>query len=232
MSFFKILGGVVLGVGAVAAAPFTGGGSVLGAATLLGSLAGAGTVAAAVGAGAAGAAAGYAIGKGEEEDHKAEIAQARAEERKALDILGKMKQAGKEQWLEQELEAMRDEFQRMRERTAEWGDYAKKVVAMFGVGLAVAYVDGHLAQEEQKAIQEFVFGASKSALPPSARRAINALQAKPPSFTKAVQMAQKAGVRRDVVDAIIELVASADQKYVAQEEQLVLQWKNMTYLVN
>lgn len=45
MGFFKMLGGVAIGVGAVAAAPFTGGGSVLGAATLLGSMAGAGTIA-------------------------------------------------------------------------------------------------------------------------------------------------------------------------------------------
>lgn len=45
-------GGLVVGVGAVAAAPFTGGGSILAATTLAGSLAGAGTIAAAVGAGA------------------------------------------------------------------------------------------------------------------------------------------------------------------------------------
>ena len=44
MSFWKILGGAVLGVGAIAAAPFTGGGSILGAATLASSLAGVGIV--------------------------------------------------------------------------------------------------------------------------------------------------------------------------------------------
>ena len=45
MGLFKILGFAALGVGAVAAAPFTGGGSLLGAASLAGSLAGAGTIA-------------------------------------------------------------------------------------------------------------------------------------------------------------------------------------------
>ena len=49
MKFWKILGGVSIGVGAIAAAPFTGGGSVLGAATLLGSLAGASGTAAVAG---------------------------------------------------------------------------------------------------------------------------------------------------------------------------------------
>ena len=47
MGWGKILGLAALGVGAIAAAPFTGGGSILGAATLAGSLAGAGTIAAA-----------------------------------------------------------------------------------------------------------------------------------------------------------------------------------------
>ncbi len=56
MGLFKILGFAALGVGAVAAAPFTGGGSILGAASLAGSLAGAGITATA--AGAAGAAVG------------------------------------------------------------------------------------------------------------------------------------------------------------------------------
>ena len=42
MGLFKVLLGVGLGVGAVAAAPFTGGGSIFGAASLAGSLAGVG----------------------------------------------------------------------------------------------------------------------------------------------------------------------------------------------
>lgn len=48
--------GALLGVGAVAAAPFTGGGSVLGAATLASSLSGLGTGLAAATAGTVGAA--------------------------------------------------------------------------------------------------------------------------------------------------------------------------------
>ena len=61
MSFWKIAAGAAVGVGAIAAAPFTGGGSILGAVTLAGSLAGGGTIAAATVAGVAGASAGYAM---------------------------------------------------------------------------------------------------------------------------------------------------------------------------
>lgn len=53
MGLFKILGFAALSVGAVAAAPFTGGGSILGAASLAGSLAGAGITATAAGVGGA-----------------------------------------------------------------------------------------------------------------------------------------------------------------------------------
>ena len=82
MGFGKILGLAVLGVGAIAAAPFTGGGSILGAATIAGSLAGAGTIAAAAGAGAVGAGVGYALSRKEEEEEEAKnekIAELRAE---------------------------------------------------------------------------------------------------------------------------------------------------------
>ena len=62
----RIILGAVLGVGAVAAAPFTGGGSVLGAATLAGSLSGFGTGLAAATAGVVGAA--LADGMADEEE--------------------------------------------------------------------------------------------------------------------------------------------------------------------
>ena len=56
MSLGHVLMGAMIGVGAVAAAPFTGGGSILGAATLAGSLSGIGTGVAAATAGFVGAA--------------------------------------------------------------------------------------------------------------------------------------------------------------------------------
>ena len=62
----RIILGAVLGVGAVAAAPFTGGGSVFGAATLAGSLSGLGTGLVAATAGVVGAA--LADGMADEEE--------------------------------------------------------------------------------------------------------------------------------------------------------------------
>ncbi len=62
----RIILGAALGVGAIAAAPFTGGGSVLGAATLASSLSGIGTGLAAATAGVVGAA--VADGMADEEE--------------------------------------------------------------------------------------------------------------------------------------------------------------------
>jgi hypothetical protein len=232
MGFFKVLGGIALGVGAVAAAPFTGGGSVLGAATLLGSLAGAGTVAAAVGAGAAGAAAGYALSKKEEEDRNADVSHAKREGMQAGEIVAKEKYIAKLKTAEDELQQLRTKFVGVQQGTAQWATYGQKIVAMFGVGLAVAYIDDHLSQEELDSIDEFVLAASISVLPSSASQAIKALQENPPTFEMAVRMAEKEGVPRSVIDAIIEAVAYADQRIEPQERQLLSEWKQMTYSVN
>ena len=67
----KIALGAVIGVGAVAVAPFTGGGSLLGGATLLGSLAGSAVIATA--AGLAGATSGAIVEKVEEKKKEESI---------------------------------------------------------------------------------------------------------------------------------------------------------------
>ena len=59
----RIILGAMLGVGAIAAAPFTGGGSVLGVATLAGSLSGLGTSLAAATAGVVGGSTGRRHGR-------------------------------------------------------------------------------------------------------------------------------------------------------------------------
>lgn len=68
MSTGKILTGVLVGIGAVAAAPFTGGGSVLAGASLVASLTGGTAIAAAAGAGLAGGIAGSAMGNKEKKE--------------------------------------------------------------------------------------------------------------------------------------------------------------------
>lgn len=232
MGLFKILGGVALGVGAVAAAPFTGGGSILGAATIVGSLAGAGTVAAAVGAGAAGAAAGYALNKKDEEEQKKSVDHARKEGKLAGEKIAQNKYEQKLRDAQKNIVEWRNQFEQAKMNTEEWQAYGKQITAMFGVGLAVAYIDGQLAPEEQEEIDEFTFGASTAALPQSAVQAIKALEKNPPSFEDAIKRAQEAGVQRPVIDSIIEAIANADHNLAPSEEALLSDWHNMSYRIN
>ena len=85
MGIGKMLAYAAVGVAAVAAAPFTGGGSILAATTAAGSLAGAGTLAA--GAGIVGAGVGKMMSNSEEEKQKKEVAKANIKVNKATNIV-------------------------------------------------------------------------------------------------------------------------------------------------
>lgn len=232
MGFFKILGGVALGVGAIAAAPFTGGGSILAAVSVAGSLAGTATIAAAVGAGAAGAAAGYALSKNEEEEQASEVRHAKEEGKISGEIEAKKQYEKKLKEAKKELLNWQSQVQQIQQGTKEWHAYCNQLVAMFGVGLAVAHSDGHVSPEEEKNIQEVISGVSGANFPPNVVQSINDLESNPPSFHVAVRKAEEAGVQRQIIDVIIHAVAYADHVLAPQEERLISQWEGMSYSTN
>lgn len=158
MNYGKILGLAALGVGAVAAAPFTGGGSILGAATLAGSLAGAGTIAAAVGAGAAGAAAGYAMSRNEEDEQKSKEEEI-AKLKKELEKIKKM------------LEVFKSD-----------NEYFSFIIAATAVGLAVANADGNISEVESTDIKEFIGGIGNTHYPQHVKDLLQDLEKNIPSI--------------------------------------------------
>jgi len=142
MGWFKTMSyiglGVVGGVAAVAAAPFTGGGSLLGAATLATSLAGAGTIAAATGAAAvAGGTGAYLAKKDDDEENNKDKDKKISE----LTLRANKLEAG-----------LKKAFQGFE------GDkeYFNFIVGMTALGLAMANVDGEISAEEREEIDEFV----------------------------------------------------------------------------
>ncbi len=231
MSIFKVLGGIAIGVGAVAAAPFTGGGSVLGAATLLGSLTGAGAIASAVGAGTVGAAAGVALSVKEKNDQTSKEQHARNEGVKAGELLASQKYEARLKKADSDLQRIRAQANLLQEGTAEYNKFCKQIVAMFGVGLAVAYCDGHLAPEEQEELVNILAGKSAASYPAEITNAIELLEKNPPSFEKAVREAENAGVPQAVIDGIIIATVYADNVTAPQEQALISQWERMSYSV-
>lgn len=128
------LSGALLGIAAVAAAPFTGGGSLLAAGVGLGSsLAGAGTMAMAAGAAVTGAAAGQALSEMNEEE---------AYDRGNRNGYENGYQVG----CTDTMKKLRDKMQANN----------KLKLGVFALAYYVARVDGEFAYEEQSAIEQAV----------------------------------------------------------------------------
>jgi tellurite resistance protein len=204
MGFWKILGGITIGVGAVAAAPFTGGGSVLAGVSLLSSLAGAGTVAAAVGSGIAGGTIGAVMSDSDKEEGR------REGERIAT--------AKYEQKVEKLNRALEETLGKMKEDKS----YFQLIIALFAVGMATANADGNVSAEEINELDEFITGAAYSSLPPHVKEVIAKLKANPPTFNEAMQLAKKLDeIDKILFETVIELVSLSDGS-VNDKERAIL----------
>lgn len=212
MSFWKMLGGAAIGVGAVAAAPFTGGGSILGAATLLSSLAGAGTIAAAVGAGVAGAAVAANIGDDDDEIRTEGIREGR-------------KQAKAEQ--SEEISQLYNKLEIALKKLKESALHFDAILAMEAVAVAVANCDGVICDQEKAEIELFIAGVSRSTLPKSVKARIKSLYEQPVSLAEAFAMARNSGLEMDVFEEIIALVMHADGVIHSQERAFFQAWHKL-----
>jgi len=204
----KVLTGVAIGVGAVAAAPFTGGGSVLAGATALGSLAGAGTVAAAVGAGAVGAGVGAKLSYDEsKEQEKAEIKQS--------------KQALRVKKIEKSLS---DVIPQLKEQE----NYFNLLKAMTAVGIACANCDGYIAVEEKESIDEYIGGIMNGNLPSNIKKDIDDIYKNPPRLKVAFEMVQKVQLNSyELFDGIIDITMDADGIQHEKEIEFKQDWEQL-----
>ena len=184
-------GGVVLGVGAVAAAPFTGGGSIFGAVALGSSLMGAGTIAAAAGTAAvAGGAGAYMARKENEEDEK--LNQELAEQKLRADKL------------EEGIKKALSTFQGDRE-------YFNYIIGLTAIGLAMANADGEITPEERRELEEFIGGIANSNYPPYVKQAINDLYENVPNLMTAMKYISKINPKNhETIRDLIKLVMMAD----------------------
>lgn len=179
------VGGAVLGVGAVAAAPFTGGGSILGAISLASSLAGAGAVAAGTAAVAGGAAA-YVAKK--EEDKDENIANLR---KKAQDLEDDLKKA---------IQKFKGDL-----------EYFNFIIGATALGISMANANGVIVPEEINEIEEFVGGIANSNYPLHIKEAIKNLYDEKPNFNTAMLYLEKINPSNyPSLRNLIELVALAD----------------------
>lgn len=209
MSFWKILGGAVIGVGAVAAAPFTGGGSVLGAATLLGSLAGAGTIATAVGVGIAGAAVG---GMMDDDDDIREKGKTEGYNKAKAEFESKLKQ----------------HVDDATQKFTEGEQFFKLIVAMHAVGIACANCDGEIHPLERADIEAFAAGVCSSKLPERYKEAILKNNANIPNINTAFALAKAAAPdNMNLFDDLIQVVIRSDKTIHPKEKIFVSAWTQL-----
>lgn len=165
MGWGKVLGLAALGVGAVAAAPFTGGGSILAATTAAGSLAGAGALAA--GAGVAGAAAGKVWSDTDKEEKKAQ---------------------------EEKIAEYNQKAQKSEAALKEHEKHTNLILALSALGCAMANADGEISPEEIAELNEFVGGLSSQVYPSHITNQIEDMISNPPTFNEAMKYLEKVDV--------------------------------------
>ena len=207
----KILAGVAVGVGAVAAAPFTGGGSLLGGASLIASLSGAGTIAAAVGAGAVGGVVGAAVADRDEDEKKQIKEQGRAE--------GKAENA-------LQIEKLINQLSQALEKLKSHDEHFKAIIAMEAVGVSCAACDGDFSDNEREEIGEFIKGMIAQSIPKDVKDKIQSIYDNPPSVEEAFLLAKNSGMSLGVYDDLIRFVMEIDG-IKPEEEAFVHAWNQL-----
>lgn len=208
LNYWALAGGAVIGVAAVAAVPFTGGGSLLGAASLVGSLAGGGAAVAAVSAGVAGAMIGAHLGD--------DTATREQYEQQGY-AKGKADNAAVVEQLRQKLQLLFTELKNA-------GKFFDGIVAMQAVAIAAANCDGEICDAEKQNIEMFISGLSVAALPESVISQITDLYEKPPSLRMAFKLAHDSGIDMPVFDEIIQMVVRSDGQVLPAENAFMQAW--------
>lgn len=215
MGIGKILtyavGGAVLGVGAIAAAPFTGGGSILGAVTLASSLAGAGAVAAGTAAVAGGTGA-YLARKEDEEDEEKDTTIA------ALNL----KAEKFEQGLTQALEKFHGDK-----------EYFNYIIGLTAIGISMACVDGDISEDEKAEIEEFIGGVASSSYPDHIKETLRLLYENKPDFQTAIAYLQKIDpIHYPNIRSMLELIMLVDNFEHDREKAFLQAFDSYVPMIN
>lgn len=216
MSFWKVLGGAALGVSAIAAVPFTGGGSVIGAVTLLGSLSGAGVAAAS--AGATGAAAGAAWGKYGKNKQK------KAEEKTKQTV--RQEEAAKHAL---ELDKLKHQLAQMMQDIASREQFT---VTAFALGICCANADGHICESEMEELDVLVSGIGTSnKFSKTTKMQIAEMKRNPPNLDTVWALIKEHGLddaeHLNIFSTIVEMMVLADNETTESERVFVKTWNSL-----
>tara|TARA_B100001059_G_C17708353_1_gene514042 strand:- start:160 stop:819 length:660 start_codon:yes stop_codon:yes gene_type:complete len=214
--WIKVIGGAAIGVGAVAAAPFTGGGSILGAATLVSSLTGAGAIAA--GVGAVGATAGAVANRREKKLEKDKIFQAKKEGKQESEI----EKAIEIEKLKAELACILADIE-IRENF---------LVTAFAVGICAANADNEICESEKEEIEELVAGLGRNkTLSKVTQDRLKEWYKNPPNLTTVWAIIKNNKLDSpdylETFDKIVNMVVWADGEKNIHEDEFINAWNRL-----
>lgn len=207
----KILAGVAVGVGAVAAAPFTGGGSLLAGATAMSSLAGAGTIAAAAGAAAVGATAGAVMADSEKDKKNAIREEGKAEGMAVA---------------RQEVTALEDKLSSALKQLKSHDGLFNAIIALEAVGVACAACDDDFSEAEKEEIGEFVSGMLAQNIPEAVKAKVQDVYDNPPTVKEAYKLAEESGLEMAMFEDLIQFVMEIDG-ITPEEKVFVRAWDQL-----
>ena len=239
MGFWKILGGIAAGVGAVALLPVAG---AVGAVTMTGALVG-GTVGAAVAAGSedekkklreenqrvvansavvaqnAEKIVSDANQKVSKANEKVAVAEQRANAAEALAADLKEKYA-----------KIVEVLDRYRESLKDVEAHYQLVIALTAIGLAAASADGSIDACETEELDEYISGIASAKLPKKVKARIQYLHNHPPTFEDAfaeIGKLNEEGLPLDAFRQLIVGVIEADGKVEEGEKVFLKKWDEM-----
>lgn len=190
MSYWKILGGAMAGIGAVACLPVLGG---IGAVSLVGATIG----------GVVGGLGGLAMAVSDEE-----------KESNAYDN-GKAKIAAEYEIRIRKLTAA---FEEAKNKLDGDKTYFQLIISLFAMGLATANADGEISQEEHEDLDQFVYGIIGSALPNHIQQQIQMLRQVPPTLNEAIEYIKKIDSPDiELFRSVITLISESDGKVTSDE---------------
>lgn len=129
-----------------------------------------------------------------------------------------------------EVQAARDKLKKAAKKFQEHRRFEEFLVALVAVGFGVAYADGKVADSEEREIEEFLLGVTRSALPERVKEQIKHLRKHPPTFNETMEYMREIedhpAFDPTVFDDIIQITMKADGKIHPRERAFLAAWQD------
>ena len=126
-------------------------------------------------------------------------------------------------------QAAADKLKKAAAKFKEYGLFEEFLVALVAVGFGVAYADGEIEASEEREIEEFLLGVTRSALPKRVKDQIERLRERPPTYNETMAYIRRIedhpAFDRSIFDDIIQITMKADGKIHPGERAFWTAWQ-------